>query len=349
MSSDSNDSYQGNENERRAQIVIKLKDIPEPEKTIFVQLLSGNYNEAYKSVFQNYSDIKYNLRGMYHICYYLKDYSSFTEDQAVQFIKDLKRERIENYPDDTIEQGYLNVINNSNVQVKCTFLDKLFGYEVNINTTNNSFKLKTDGRKTPYGIRSDLSDVSTVSAASESSNDSNKSIYYRESLANVKKRKNRKPIIVTDLGYDPNEVLARLNQQKTSQGDSSPEQEGSSPDQGGSSPDQGGSSPESQGSYPSSSKAQKREPILLSSIYNYTLANQSYITSIYDMEIDLIIEQAKQNNASEETIENLLKQQNDIERTMQPISSSYRGGYYKTRKRNRKKRKNKSKKHYKKK
>ena len=329
MSSYSNDSYQDNDNERRAQLVIKLKDIPETEKLIFTRLLSGNYNEAYDNVFQSYKDIKYDLRGMYHIGYYLKDYSSFTDDQVIDFITQLKNEREQKYPNDSLEVGFYNVINTSDVQVTYTFLDKLFGYEVNINTTSNLLKPKTKGRKTPATLSEPEDDVSLVSSSSN-----NNSIYYRESVSNIRKR-NRKPIIAKNIGYNPNEILAKLNEQKQTQGDSSPE---------------------SSSIYSSSTetnspkhKLAKTESILLSSIYNYTLANQSYTSSIYDMDIDVIIDEAKEQHANEETIKNLYQQRRDTQKTIQSISSPYKGGYYKTRKRNRKKRKNKSKKYYKKK
>lgn len=349
FSSSSGLSQEHTSNPRHVELYTTLEQLDDTEQNIFAQLLSGNYNQTYKEVFQNYTDIKNEkARGIYHICYYLKEYSSFTEDEAMSFINKLKNERKEKYPNDPLQKGYLKVIKTSKIPIKYTFLDELFGYPVNRKRSNKSLKAK--GRQTP-GIRandtrSDRDDLSTVSGESLSSINSNRSIYYRESLSNIKKRKIRKPIIVTDLGYDPEEV-AKLHESKRI------EKEDSSPEEGNSSPDQGDLSPESQGSYPSQSsissyKAQKREPILSSSIYNYIPAKSSHIVSIYDMDINLIIEQATLSNVSEETMKNLLQQKIDTQQTMQSISSS-RGGYYKTRKRNRKKRKNKSKKYYKKK
>ena len=287
-------------NEPQAQDLIKLKDMDDDEKEFFAMLLSGNYNEKYRSLLNNYSYINEDVRGMYYICNYLRSYSSFTENDAMKFITKLINERKKNYPNDSLQNGYYNVINTSDVEVTGRFLSKIFG--------------KTDD-----------DDKSMISHVSSSSN--NYSNYDKKSVSNIRKRI-RKPIIVNDLGYDADKVAKLHNK-----GDSSPESGYYS----------------SLASSPTIYKSAKTEPIL-SSIYNYTLTNKSYISSIYDMQIELIIEQAIENNASPGTIENLYKQISDIEDIKQPISSSSsRGGYYKTRKRNRKKRKNKSKKHYKKK
>lgn len=293
-------------NEPQAQDLIKLKDMDDDEKEFFAMLLSGNYNEKYRSLLNNYSYINEDVRGMYYICNYLRSYSSFTENDAMKFITELINERKKNYPNDSLQNGYYNVINTSDVEVTGRFLSKIFG--------------KTDD-----------DDKSMISHVSSSSN--NYSNYDKKSVSNIRKRI-RKPIIVNDLGYDADKVAKLHNK-----GDSSPESGYYS------------SLASSPTIYKSAkTELMKREPIL-SSIYNYNLAtNQSYITSIYDMDIELIIYEAEnKTNANEETIQNLYKQKNHIEAKAQLISSQSRGGYYKTRKRNRKKRKNKSKKHYKKK